>query len=435
MQKEIEVTGCIAGIRHYLPNKESDYPKLAKRVPEGSYVRLQVVPPGEKYVGAVRVLDSEGNEIGKLGKSDRQFFKLDIPEGGELEVKVIKHAFEHNTIVVWHINQNGFEETHPYELDNKYDEPFISFCKVDKELESLTKTMLTLVKKYTDCDSIPEAEMKHFCTIGRKYAQVCGESIDGDTLFSRAEIKTRLRKISKRHEDLRPIYSDIYEIYKDISKSDFQTQVYHNQWNRVCEKAVQKDDNGKNFIDEYVENLKFSNCLVGDKQLTEDVIMKEIERLTKLLSDASKNKYQTFIKEPSKMAEHLYSLVFSLKSIYLFFTWRIKLNHMYSMLGVKTEQVAEEEGEVMFRYIHNAVTKTDDRKFVHERVKNIVNNVKKVADICKQLMEMQKSRQISMPTEVKEAQEELVRMGMPKEGTRRGFSYKNFEKAYRAAGL
>lgn len=429
MQKEIEVTGCIAGIRYYLPNKEADYPKLAKRVPEGSYVRLQVVPPGEKYVGAVRVLDSEGNEIGNLGKSDRQFFKLDIPEGGELEVKVIKHAFEHNTIVVWHINQNGFEETHPYELDNKYDEPFISFCKVDKELELLTKTMLTLVKKYTDCDSIPEAEMKHFCTIGRKYAQVCGESIDGDTLFSRAEIKTRLGKISKRHEDLRPIYSDIYEINKDISKSDFQTQVYHNQWNRVCEKAVQKDDNGKNFIDEYVENLKFSNCLVGDKQLTEDVIMKEIERLTKLLSDASKNKYQTFIKEPSKMAEHLYSWAFSLKSIYLFFTWRIKLNHMYSLLGVETDQNVEEEEE-MFRYIHNAVTNIDVRKEINERVKNIVKNLTNVNDICTQLKVLEKEKLITMSSEIKKVQAELVRMGMPPEGTR-GFSYKNFAKVYK----
>lgn len=432
MHEEIEVKGSVAGIRHNLPNGEADYPEFAKRVPVGSYVYLEVVPKGEKYSGSVRILDSEGEPIGSMGKSDRQFFKLDIPEDSTLPVKVIEHAFDDNAIVVWHINKNGFEEIPPYEIENKYDEPRIDFCKEDEELCTLTKIMLTLVRKYTEGEAMTEAGLKELCKIGDKYAQVCDASIDGSTLFSRAEIKTRLEKLCKKHDVLHPIFRSIFEIYKDMSKKDYQTKIYREQWERVRKKALQKNDKGKSFLDEYEENLKFQNLILPGSPLTEDVIRKEIARLTQLLSDSTQNKYQPLIQDDSKIAHHLYSWVYSLQSMYLFFMWRIKLNYMYNLLGVETQQVAEKEEEDMFRYIHHNVTKLDEKREVTQRVKNIVKG--NVIDICNQLKELQDTRLITMPSNITEAKAELVRMGMPSDETH-GYSYKNFAKEYREAGL
>ena len=64
----------------------------------------------------------------------------------------------------------------------------------------------------------------------------------------------------------------------------------------------------------------------------------------------------------------------------------------------------------------------------------LVKSRKKVSEICKQLKAMQDAKQIAMPSNIKEAQAELVRMGMPSDETY-GYSYKNFAREYGDAGL
>lgn len=80
----------------------------------------------------------------------------------------------------------------------------------------------------------------------------------------------------------------------------------------------------------------------------------------------------------------------------------------------------------LFHFIHPEVNDAEAVS-VHQQVKRLVSRFG-IQQICEYLSQMASERKILLPTGVKAAYDELVRMGMP-EGE--GFAYKTFEKYYK----
>lgn len=82
-------------------------------------------------------------------------------------------------------------------------------------------------------------------------------------------------------------------------------------------------------------------------------------------------------------------------------------------------------GEVLFQFIHPEVEESEEKK-IHQSVKKLVRRFG-VKEICEYLAMMAEEKKILLPQSVKNAYDELLRMGMP-EGE--GYAYKTFEKYY-----
>ena len=82
--------------------------------------------------------------------------------------------------------------------------------------------------------------------------------------------------------------------------------------------------------------------------------------------------------------------------------------------------------EELFHFIHPEVDNAHSMS-VHQQVKRLVNRFG-VKEICEYLTKMAGDKKILLPQSVKNAYEELVRMGMP-DGE--GYALKTFEKYYK----
>ena len=312
----------IVGIRNYLPNGEADYPILFSRLPIGATVYLCIEPPGSRFPGSISVWDDEGNQIGSISKTERRFIELDVPQDGMLPVKVSGHSRKHNCMYFEAENKNGFKD--PYIRDVKLEEGETAFpmAKQDKELQTLTALMKTLLDGLKTEDTVSD----HFHSTAYKYAQICCSSLDGDTSFSRGDIMFAIQQLKEKFQQLNPIYDEIFEKNKDIGRkyNDIKTEVYRSQYERIKQMALGKDKNGISPLDSYIKNLKFKN---GD-QLTPEIINSEIVHLSDLLSKEFYGNYCNNIDCDEDFATALYSLNYSMTAIYRLFTRRIKLDYL-----------------------------------------------------------------------------------------------------------
>ena len=312
----------IVGIRNYLPNGEADYPILFSRLPIGATVYLCIEPPGSRFPGSISVWDDEGNQIGSISKTERRFIELDVPQDGMLPVKVSGHSRKHNCMYFEAENKNGFKD--PYIRDVKLEEGETAFpmAKQDKELQTLTALIKTLLDRLKTEDTVSD----HFHSTAYKYAQICCSSLDGDTSFSRGDIMFAIQQLKEKFQQLNPIYDEIFEKNKDIGRkyNDIKTEVYRSQYERIKQMALGKDKNGISPLDSYIKNLKFKN---GD-QLTPEIINSEIVHLSDLLSKEFNGTYYQKVECDEDFATALYSLNYSMKAIYRLFTRRIKLDHL-----------------------------------------------------------------------------------------------------------
>lgn len=312
----------IVGIRNYLPNGEADYPTLFSRLPIGAIVYLRKEPTGSSFPGSISVWDDECNQIGSISKIERRFIELDVPQNGMLPVKVSGHSAEHNCMYFEAENKNGFKD--PYIRDVKLEEGETAFpmAKQDKELQTLTALMKTLLNGLKNEDTVSD----HFIITAYKYAQICCSSLDGDTSFSRGDIMFAIQQLKEKFQQLIPIYDEIFEKNKDIGRkyNDIKTEVYRNQYERIKQMALGKDKNGISPLDSYIKNLKFKN---GD-QLPPEIISNEIVHLSNLLSKEFYGSYYYNIDCDENFATALYSLNYSMTAIYRMFTRRIKLDYL-----------------------------------------------------------------------------------------------------------
>lgn len=91
----------------------------------------------------------------------------------------------------------------------------------------------------------------------------------------------------------------------------------------------------------------------------------------------------------------------------------------------KPETEGQESKEVLFKFIHPAITGEQELQ-IHKEVKNLVSRYT-IPEICSYLKGMAKEKRIMLPPQSLTAYEELVRMGMP---NGEGFSLKTFQNNY-----
>lgn len=96
----------------------------------------------------------------------------------------------------------------------------------------------------------------------------------------------------------------------------------------------------------------------------------------------------------------------------------------------KTTETIEAVGEApkkeLFRFVHPALEEEEEWK-VHREVERLVKRFD-VQEICMRLNQLKKEGKVLLPQNIKNAHEELKRMGMPAE--KAGFEYKTFCKYY-----
>lgn len=312
----------IVGIRNYLPNGEADLPQLFSRLPIGETVHLRKEPPGSEYAGSISVIDEFGKKIGNVSKEERRFIELDVPEVGTLSVKICGHSAEDKSMSFKAENKNGFKDPYIRQIKLEEGETTFPMAEQDKDLQMLTDLMTNKLDKLESEETVPDK----FLHIAEKYAKTCCTSLDGDTSFSRAYIKFKLKPLVEKFPQLKPIYSEIFERSKDLGRApnDVKTKVYLEQYERIKQAALRKDKNGHSPLDAYIKKLKFKN---GD-QLTPEIVNKEIVHLSELLSKEFYGKYCQALYCDEDFATALYSLNYSMVAIYCLFTRRIKLDYL-----------------------------------------------------------------------------------------------------------
>ena len=435
----VELT--VVGIRNYLPNGEADYPQLFARLPIGTTVYLRKQSEGEKYPGCVYVYDEEARIIGSITKTERRFIELEIPKDLMLQAKIIGHSAVDNCLYIEAENAKGFSVPYIRQIELTGSETAIPLTTLDNKIKLFTssmKTMIDLLKRDGNASNVDS-----LLRIAEKYQACCCQSLDGDTSFNRGEICQELRNLSKQYPALEGVYSAIHEKNKDLGKGDVQTTVFHEQYGRIYEMAIQKDAHGNSFVEDYIEKLTFLN----GGRLTTEIVRNEILSLSSLLDKELDKDYVKITKNEESFAHALYSLNYSLNGIYILFTRRIKLDYLQSLLenGKLRDNVAADDTtrlkddntnpggsiskEELTFLIHPSVTDGEEMERIHVELVNLVRN-NSIVNICDHLNSMAKSKRILLPANPGNAMTELQRLGMP--GTdKKGFSYKNFQKYYK----
>lgn len=330
MEKQTVIVNVV-GIRHNLPNEEADYRELFARCPVGSMVNLRVVPEGEKYPGSVEVLDSKKEKIGSLSKTEKRLLILEIPEGGNLPVKVYAHCPEHNCIKVVAENTKGFDVPHIGHIEKETGETVFLEADIDIRRKRWESHMRTLIGTLKAKERLEEDDLKTLTEAIREYTPLCCTSIDGDTQFIRAEILMYIDTIRVRYDyaPLKDAYWEAYELHKDQSKKEDQTRIFREQFDRMRQYA-QAHAEGKDCspLEEYRDTLAFVN---GGK-LTREILEAEHIRLANLLSDTLDGKYVEWVKEDEEFAKNIYMLNYDLNSLYTLFTRRLKHEYIGQQL-------------------------------------------------------------------------------------------------------
>ena len=330
MEKQTVIVNVV-GIRHNLPNGEADYQELFARCPVDSMVYLRVVPEGEKYKGAVEVLDGKKEKIGSLSKTEKRLLILEIPEGGNLPVKVYAHCPEHNCIKVVAENTKGFDVPHIGHIEKETGETVFLEADIDIRRKRWESHMRTLIGTLKAKERLEEDDLKTLTEAIREYTPLCCTSIDGDTQFIRAEILMYIDtlRVGYDYAPLTDAYWEAYERHKDQSKKEDQTRIFREQFDRMRQYAQTRPE-GEDCspLEQYRDGLAFVN---GGK-LTREILEKEHIRLANLLSGTMDGKYVEWVKKDKEFASNIYMLNYDLYSLYTLFTRRLKHEYIGQLL-------------------------------------------------------------------------------------------------------
>lgn len=330
MEKQTVIVNVV-GIRHNLPNGEADYQELFDRCPVDSMVYLRVVPEGEKYKGAVEVLDGGMQKIGNLSKTEKRLIILEIPKPAILPIKVHSLCPKHNCIKVIAENTKGFDEPHIGQIEKENGETVFPVADIDTRRQRREGQMRALIGKLKANAELTEADLEELTEATLKYTPLCCTSIDGETQFTRAEILMYIDTIRVRYDyaPLTDAYWEAYELHKDQSKKEDQTRIFREQFDRMRQYA-QAHAEGKDCspLEEYRDTLAFVN---GGK-LTREILEAEHIRLANLLSDTLDGKYVECVKKDKEFASNIYMLNYDLYSLYTLFTRRLKHEYIGQLL-------------------------------------------------------------------------------------------------------
>lgn len=325
--KIVELT--VVGIRNYCPGGNDGLPALFQRLPVGKTLYLKINPPGSKFPGAVSVYDGIGKTVGSISKTDRRYIELAIPQDGMLPCTVVGHSLEDHCLFVEAENNVGIKDPYIRKTTAEPGELIFSTTSEDEHLKTLTQLMKTQLAQ-------PAPDLQELLELTNEYASVCCTSLDGETSFSRADILRELKKVNAQNGMFDEVISRIYEDTKDLGRrnEDVKVRVYRSQYERILASAHAKKNGRASELETYVKTLAFGH----GGNLTEDVIRAEVKTLSEQLVHELMGGFVQAIETDKDFATALYSLNYSLHSIYIMYTRRIKREYLINML--KEEGIA-----------------------------------------------------------------------------------------------
>lgn len=351
MSQMVKLT--VVGIRNHCPGGEKGLPNLFTRLPIGSELYMRINPSGSKYPGAVTVIDNLGKEVGNIAKTDRRFIELAIPKEGMLPCRVVEHSLEDLCLYVEAVNNVGIKEPYIRETTIEDGETVFGLTEHDIRIQTMTQLLLTQLNSKN-----PNEEQ--ILKLAKEYAKICCSSLDGDTTFARDEILRSLDKFNKDRGIFNSVRKDIFEKTKDLGRkyNDVKKRVYLNQYKRIFTSAYAKKGNKPSELEAYMDTLKFKNGGI----LTKEVMNSEIKKLSEQLSREFMNNYVKACESDEDFATALYSLNYSLRSIYVLYTRRIKREYLLKQLDANKLSESQEPEETKYPEI------TDDNRafFVNE---------------------------------------------------------------------
>lgn len=323
----MEIKLVVVGIREIYPEGLDVY---FMRHPVGSHLYLRIEPEGERFPGAVQVLDDKSMRVGYISKIWRRFIENDVRKQNILKVTVAEHWPDDKAIIVY------AEKTEPdappfiSHIEKEPNELVFDTTEHDKKIQDASDLLNFRIKELDD-GNLPDSETDSLLHQLEDYSRICCSSLDGDTTFKRADVMFSLLNNLERYPKYYDVYRSIFEDTKDLGRrpNDVKIRVYKEQYDRIRKSAFAAQ-RGKimSQVEAYWQSLVFANSGKTDVQIIEQ----EMDHLSKLLVVMMYDRYVSCSQSDEDFATSIYALNYDLRSLYILYTRRIKYDFLCEKL-------------------------------------------------------------------------------------------------------
>lgn len=329
--KKIKLT--VVGMRPICERLGIPLSQMFESLPVGSELYLSVEPDDAEYPGSISVLRGLSERIGSIATEDIHHIKLAIPQDGNLKCVITGQSLEHKSIIVEAVNNVGICKPEIAISEPLDGEMIFSCTEYDKEIHTITKLLRTQLKE-------ENPKVEQVLKLTQKFAKICCTTLDGETFYAVYDLLRLIDKLNEKFPIFDAVRSEIFEAAKDLKRyiGDVKTEVYLSQYKRIHDSALEHKNGEPSQFDDYIYSLKFIN----NGKLTLDIIDAEITKLSHLLSKELTNKYQKRVRDDVKFADNLFYNRYSLRSMYVLYTRRIKLKYLQKL---REEMIDEEEAK------------------------------------------------------------------------------------------
>lgn len=319
----------VVGIRHNIEGGETMLPFFMKKLSYGTKFTLRLTPEGTDFPGAVMVQNYSLQTIGFISKD--QIYKIantiKESEYGEIDAvftencKKENKSFEVETddLDIKPADQNV---TNTHEADN---EMVINFDEKDNFSAYFAKHLMRIISDFEKShEGLDDLKL---CL--EKYLEICTLLADGESAKLRAEIVSRLDRLCKEYKKLKPLYDDLFNKYKDMTKSEVRIEVLEKQKKRISLLAEDKSKNDCSWLELYFNDFK---CRCGGV-ISLEKIREERKTIYNMLNESLKGRYNFADKNMEAMASQVFSQNLSLRSIYVLFSRLLKYDYLGGLIN------------------------------------------------------------------------------------------------------
>lgn len=330
----------IVGARAICKNDIEKMKKLFGSLPIGSKLYMRICKDNEPYPGSIAVQTSMSKRVGSIASEEIHQIELAIPENDFLDCVITGKSVEHKAIYAEAVNDIGINKPLILESPRIKGELIFDKTKHDIDVLDMTKLLLHLLKN-------PNSDEKQILALAQEYAKICCTTLDGEVFFGVHDILFLLRKLEKENPVFSDVCSEIFESAKDLKRypDDVKTQVYREQYNRILESANKKIGGRLSQMEMYINSLKYEN---GGRQ-TKAVIENEAKRLFSLLKNELEGEFVEKIDSDTEFASAVFFYRYSLSSMYVLYTRRIKWEHLMNMLQEFDEVKNEDDKDIILK--------------------------------------------------------------------------------------
>lgn len=329
----------VTGIRPICKKMGIELTDMFDSLPIGSTLYLKREKKDDnRFPGSISVEDFMAKQIGSIATEEIHKIELAIPEGGRMNCVITGKSLDDKIMFVEAENSVGINKPCIRELKRNEGEIIFDKTIYDEDIRDKTQMLLHLLKS-NDSD---EAQI---LALAQEYAKICCTTLDGDTFYSVHEILNLLQELKERNPAFNAVCSEIYENKKDLKRypDDVKTKVYREQYNGILESANKKTDCGLSQMDMYINSLKFENGGI----LTKEILRDEATKLYNLLKIELLSKDIRSIYSDSEFAKAVFYYRYSLSSMYVLYTRRIKWEYLMKLLHEFDEATPEEDKDVI----------------------------------------------------------------------------------------